>query len=256
MLTQKQNQRYWRTWATICRVQGWAKESSEQKTERRHALHRHFKLAPSHTDWRNADFSKWLAGTAHLCDQVDVRDRDRENVEWTITRLSEALQQVLGKDYATAILRDFGDTIDLDNLPLQSASHIDLENFRNTLKDRLGRIITRIKNGELEPGPDCPVFGDLPQARIIDALIHKRALHEAPARRKYVLDDSASFHGTPAPVPAAPAAERPRRPRPVAKKPTAPVSYGSATLQKYCMHPVPPPKAQPVAAITHEPDPF
>lgn len=203
MLTPKQEQKYWRDWAKIVRERGWTHESSDRQSERRRALHVQFGLPGSHKQWTNAHFSRWINRTAHLRGEIDTRDRERETAIWTIERLREALHQLVGHDYARALLIDWADTNDLDRLPLTDVSMVDLENLRNTLKNRLGRIIQRIRDGELEPGPECPTFYDYPQAHIIACLIGQKPIqpkarviaetdehaHSAKSvRRAYTLD--------------------------------------------------------------------
>lgn len=194
MLTSKQISLYWRTWASVCVCQGWAHEPAAKKDARRHATHALAGLKDrdgtprSMTTFSNRDFSRWLKAVAHLQDKVDIRDRDRESVSWTIARLEAAFVTLLGHDYAAALKRDWRETEDLDQFPVEDPQrhprdergHLDprdegrmrdLENLRNTLKNRLGRIIQRIKDGEIRPGPDCPNFHDRPQAYIIARLI-------------------------------------------------------------------------------------
>lgn len=216
MLTPKQERKYWRTWAAICAAQEWRGTAAELG-QRRHALHRSFGLPESHKHWSNSHFSRWLHRTAPLLGIVDIRDRDRENAIHTITRLQAAFKILLGADYARAIMLAFGDTADIGRIPLRDASRLDLENLRNTLKNRLGRVIQRLKDGGLSPGPECPNL-DRPQADIIAALTgsqphppgvrhYKLRLHPAPAVRP---------HPSPSPEPPAPA------PAPAQRK--------------YCMH--------------------
>lgn len=183
MLTPKQEQKYWRDWGKIARERGWAHEPSARQSERRRALHVQFGLPESHKQWTNAHFSRWLNRTSHLRGDIDTRDRERETAIWTIERLREALHKLVGHDYARALLIDWADTNDLDRLPLTDVSMVDLENLRNTLKNRLGRIIERIRNGELEPGPECPAFKDQPQAYIIAHLIDRLPIKSKAAEK-------------------------------------------------------------------------
>lgn len=195
MLTKKQTALYWRTWSRVCVCQGWANEPATTKDARRHATHALAGLKDrdgtprSMTTFSNRDFSRWLKAVAHLQDKVDIRDRDRENASWIIERLEAAFVTLLGHDYAATIKRDWRETEDLDQFPVEDPARfprdehgrldprddgrlLDLENLRNTLKNRLGRIIQRIKAGEIRPGPQCPDFHDRSQAHIIDCLIH------------------------------------------------------------------------------------
>lgn len=199
MLTQKQTSFYWRTWAKICVCQGWANEPAAKKDARRHATHALAGLKDlegnprSMTTFSNRDFSRWLKVVAHLQDQVDIRDRDRESLSWTIERLEAAFVTLLGHDYAAEIKRDWRETEDITEFPVEDPARFhrddrghldprdagrlrDLENLRNTLRNRLGRIIQRIKDGEIRPGPDCPRFYDRPQADIIHCLIHGKPI--------------------------------------------------------------------------------
>lgn len=181
-MTSKQNTLYWRLWAKTCKTQGWSAESAARRDERRHALHRALGLPDSHKAWNNSQFSAWISGSAHLRDEIDIRDRDRENALWTIERLRAAFILVLGADYVRSILVDWRDTEDLDAFPLSDPKAYpkekgklrDLENLRNTLHNRLGRVIQRIRDHQTEPGPDCPSFvhdDAIPQATVIARLM-------------------------------------------------------------------------------------
>jgi len=240
MLTPKQIQKYWRTWAKILACQGWSHETAVRKDARRKATHIMCGLrnpdgsGRSMKSFENRDFSRWLAATAHLCGEVDIRDRDRENAVWTIERLAAGFEKLLGTDYVSALKLDWRDTEDLDKFPVEdplrylrdekgridprdAGRMLDLQNLRNTLKNRLGRVIQRLKDGALKPGPDCPRFYDRSQEEIISALVNKEAITprprlvitpngavpvEVPAtpsqpRRKYILDGGRRSFGTP-----------------------------------------------------------
>ncbi|GAB4180051.1 MAG: hypothetical protein Fur0032_20850 [Terrimicrobiaceae bacterium] len=238
-MTIQQERKYWREWAQACRVQGWP-TSAEQQAQRK-AWHARLGLPESHKHWSHANFSRWISGTAHLRDVVDIRDRERESVQWTIDRLRQALTRVLGTDeYAKSIMLGLRDTHDTDQFPTQDpADPRDLVNLRNTLHNRLGRLIQRIRDGEVKPGPDCPPFGDLSQAAIIENLIHGRSMQ---ARRKYSLahtepgttrrpPTTTQTYSAPAPA---------RRTSPPAAPPAAP-----APATGYCMHPLPKPTLRP-----------
>jgi hypothetical protein len=282
MLTPKQTQLYWRTWAKILKCQKeWAQESSAKKDQRRKATHIMAGLknkdgtARSMTTFGNRDFSRWLAATAHLCDEVDIRDRDRENAVWTIERLTAAFETLLGHDYARALKIDWRDTEDLDKFPVEdpllymrdekgkidprdAGRMLDLQNLRNTLKNRLGRVIQRIKGGQLEPGPHCPNFYDRSQEEIIQCLVGNKPItprgmasiptpQESPAapaqpRRKYTLHGGArSFSQT---KDGRPMPTRQRKPATVTgPTPVAPPAHSPLG---YCMHAVKPPTAAPM----------
>jgi hypothetical protein len=281
MLTPKQEQKYWRTWAKILACQGWAHESTAKKNDRRHATHIMCGLknadgtARSMKAFENRDFSRWLAATAHLCDEVDIRDRDRENAVWTIERLAAAFEKLLGHDYARALIIDFRDTEDLDKFPVEDPLRYmrdengkidprdagrmrDLQQLRNTLKNRLGRVIQRIKGGQLNAGPDCPRFYDRSQEEIIQCLVRNQPItprekvsvppqQPAPAapvqpRRKYTLDGGArsfSHAKEERPMPT-----RQRKPATVTG-PTPVAPPVQFTPLGYCMHAVKPPTVAP-----------
>lgn len=265
MLTSKQDQKYWRIWAALCANDlALNALSSAAKSERRREMHRSFGLPQSHKHWDNSQFSRWISRTAPLLDQVDIRDRDRENAVWTIERLRDAFITLIGHDYAHHLMADWRDTTDLDNFPLEGASKLDLINFRNTLKNRLGRIIQRIKDGELAPGPACPNLpADLPQADIIHALINRQPVVPRPAavaatpapagRRQYDLGGNTTFNGQRKPV-APPVKPTPRQP--AAPAAAAPVPG----KRKYCTHATPAPLKKPTTPQPDqnhtEPDPF
>lgn len=309
MLTPKQEQKYWRTWAKILACQGWSHEPAARKDVRRKATHIMCGLknedgtARSMKSFGNRDFSRWLAATAHLCDEVDTRDRDRENSVWTIERLAAAFETLLGHDYARALKIDWRDTEDLDKFPVEDPLRYmrdengkidqrdagrmrDLQNLRNTLKNRLGRVIQRIKDGQLEPGPRCPNFYDRSQEDIIQCLVGSKPItprgmasipapQESPAapaqpRRQYILDGGKTFNGTGggmvnppqrvhAPVISAgssPARSHqfeeecpmpPRQRKPATVTGPIPVAPPTRPLS-YCMHGIKPPTAAPAPA--------
>ena len=307
MLTPKQEQKYWRTWAKILACQGWAHEASARKDVRRKATHIMCGLknedgtARSMKSFANRDFSRWLAATAHLCDEVDTRDRDRENSVWTIERLAAAFETLLGHDYARALKIDWRDTVDLDKFPVEDPLRYmrdengkidqrdagrmrDLQNLRNTLKNRLGRVIQRIKGGQLEPGPRCPNFYDRSQEEIIQCLVGNKPItprerasipapQESPAapaqpRRQYILDGGKTFNvtgranGTPAArctrsgysgsTPDRSQFEEecpmpPRQRKPATVTGPIPVAPPARPLS-YCMHDIKPPTAAPALA--------
>jgi hypothetical protein len=238
-MTVNQERKYWREWAQACRTQGW-RTSAEQQAQRK-AWHAKLGLPESHKYWSHAHFSRWITGTAHLRDIVDIRDRERESVQWTVDRLRQAFTRVLGTDeYAKSIMLGLRDTHDTDQFPTEDpADPRDLVNLRNTLHNRLGRIIQRIRDGEIKPGPDCPPFGELSQAAIIDALIHGRSMQP---RRKYILASKDSDRSISPLKEEQPMPTRQRKPATVTgPTPVAP-SYPDTG---YCMHPLPQPTARP-----------
>lgn len=187
MLSPKQTSLYWKTWAAICAEQGWAHRPAKEKDSLRHELHIRLRLPESMRAWSNKHFSRFLSESAALRNTIDIRDRDKENVVWMVTRLREAFVLVLGHDYARTIMIDFGDSVDPDDFPMESANQRDLINLRATLNNRLGRVIQRIRDGVLVPAPTCPDFFDRSQADIISCLINKEPITPKPSRRRYTL---------------------------------------------------------------------
>jgi len=221
MLTPKQEQKYWRTWAKILACQGWAHETSAKKDQRRYATHIMCGLksedgtARSMKSFVNRDFSRWLAATAHLCDEVEVRDRDRENSVWRIRQ--DARAAGLSDEYLAAIARDVFGTNDWCGLPGDQ-----LIKFRNTIHNRAGS----------HTGHDTRT--------------------EAPAqpRRKYTLDGGSRSFSSPAQDSTTLKEERPmttRRIKPATVTGPIPVVPPSRPLG-YCMHAVNPPTAAPSPA--------
>jgi hypothetical protein len=306
-MTPKQVQKYWRTWSAICIAQGWNSLSSAEKDVRRKLTHVKCGLvmpdgsARSMTSFQNRDFSRWLAGTAHLLNQVDIRDRDRENTVWSVTRLAEALETVIGHDYARSIVIDWRDTTDLDKFPLEdplqfprdengkidardAGRMLDLDNLRNVLKNRLGRIIQKIRDGKMQPGPACPSFYKYSQDEIIWHLVNKKEIlppgvkpAQAPdqPKRKYVLQGATTKLSPHVARSAGPVKHNDAKPKVVngelmsghgistdSPAPAGnPAGGKSPAAPSYCMHKVPPPSRRPVAAspvlqTTIEPDPF
>lgn len=242
-LTIQQDRKYWRDWGQACRAQGWRGREADARRKEWHAK---LKLPESHTHWTHQQFSRWISGTAHLRDAVDIADRERQSVEWTIGRLREAFVLVLGRDYAASIMADWRDSDDTADFPVSDpADHPrqqngrldpldagklrDLEQLRNTLKNRLGRVIQRIRDGEMQAGPDCPDFGDASQADIIAALIARRpiASRKAPA--------------APEPAPARTPTVRYVLGRKNPLTPIAPQPHHAVptSAQQYCTHVVP-----------------
>lgn len=121
MLTRRQTALYWRTWASICEVQGWPRSDNN----RRYALHAEAGCPHSMTQFRNRDFNHYLSAAAPLCDRIDIRDRDKENALHTIAHLP------LDPPYLASICTDLYATSDLHTLTLPQ-----LENLRNTLVQR------------------------------------------------------------------------------------------------------------------------
>ena len=125
MLTPKQAILYWRTWAAICAVQGWERGNNE----RRYQVHAHCRCPRSMKDFTNRDFSRFLAATAALRDEVDIRDRDRENALHTIGK--DAHRAGFDEAYLRRICSDLYDTERFEDLPQDK-----LENFRNVIHNR------------------------------------------------------------------------------------------------------------------------
>lgn len=264
-MTKLQENKYWREWSQASKAQGW--RTGAEKDAARKFWHAKLKLPESHKHWTNDHFSVWISGTAHLRNVVDVRDRTRDSMIWTIERLQAGFKTLLGHDYARAIMLMWADSDDLEKFPLKSADKLDLENLRNTLKNRIGRVIARLQAHELEKGPDCPSL-EGSQAEIIAVLISDKK--PATARKSYTLDSNKTFKaGAPSagligeagpsplppagPIPARPVIPRPK-PAPVAPAPAP------AGARKYCMHPGKKftPKATPAVAPIedHVEDPF
>jgi hypothetical protein len=138
----------------------------------------------------------------------------------------------------------------------------DLDNLRATLKNRLGRVIQRIKDGEIEPGPDCPHFYDHSQETIIKCLVNRRPipppekLAMTPAgpvvvtsappqpRRQYSLNTAGTpFHFS---TPKEGQTMTPRQRKAATVTGPIPVATPSApAASKYCMHATPPPSKVP-----------
>lgn len=140
MLTTKQVQKYWRTWAKIIAFQGWSHEPAARKDVRRKATHIMCGLknadgtARSMKTFANRDFSRWLAATAHLCDEVDIRDRDRENALWRIE--NDAKKGGLDIAYIESMARELYNTTAWRDLSFDQ-----LENLRDAIHNRAGKKI-------------------------------------------------------------------------------------------------------------------
>lgn len=221
MLTPKQQQKYWRTWAKIMACRGWAHESSAAKDQRRYGTHIMCGLknedgtARSMKTFGNRDFSRWLAATAHLCEEIDIRDRDRENSVWRIRHDAKAAG--LSDEYLATIARDKFATSDWTSLPSDQ-----LQKFRNTIHNRAGSHTGH----DTRTAPAAPV----------------------QARRKYTLDGGSRSFGSPAQVSTTPKEGRPMQPRQI-KPATVPIPVAPpARTLGYCMHAVKPPTAPPAPA--------
>ncbi len=148
MLTKKQTTLYWRTWAAICAAQGWERNDDD----RRYSVHEHARCPQSMRDFSNRDFSRFLEASAPLRDQVDIRDRDRENALHTIRK--DAARAGFDDAYLRAIARDLYDTTDYDRLPQDQ-----LENFRNIIHNRArshSSPVTSHSSPAAAQAADCP----------------------------------------------------------------------------------------------------
>jgi len=129
-MTPKQQKFYLQTWLQIVHTQGWKTDLDA----RRRALHTQLGLPHSSKEFSNKHFNKWLEGTAHLRDQVDLRDRDRENL---LHRIKDEAYKMFSGDaweanqYVAKLVRDKHDTGDLDSLSDQQLTQLLM-----TLKDR------------------------------------------------------------------------------------------------------------------------
>lgn len=139
MLTPKQAIYYWRTRAAICTTQGWERSDNE----RRYQVHAHCRCPRSMKDFTNRDFSRFLSNTAPLREEIDIRDRDRENALHTIG--SDAHKAGLDTAYLRRICADLYDTESFEDLPQDK-----LENFRNIIHNR-ARAHARQEAEELAP---------------------------------------------------------------------------------------------------------
>lgn len=147
-LTDAQKSKYWRTWSAVCRKQNWAQESAAQRDERRYALHAEAKVPQSMTQFSNDDFSAWLAACQPLLENVDIRDRQRENVFHSIDRLSKAIAAIVGAkpgQYERPIMIDKHDSTDVDSLSQEQARQ-----HAWTLKNRLSKLLTSVKEGKID----------------------------------------------------------------------------------------------------------
>lgn len=160
-LTDPQINRYWREWRAVCAVQGW----KQSDNARRYAVHKVAGCPQSMKDFGNRDFDRYLAETAALRNQVDIRDREREHVEIAIERMAAAIGEIEQKrpdDYIGGIVRDMNDRESWQDLPLDpiedqiqrgaTRPRGDLENLKRTLNNRLSALLTDIKKGKRE----CP----------------------------------------------------------------------------------------------------
>jgi hypothetical protein len=125
MLTKRQTYLYWNTWAAVCTAQGWERNDNE----RRYALHEHCRCPRSMKEFTNRDFSRFLSESAAFRDQIDIRDRDRENALHTIRK--DAAAAHLDEAYLRRICADLYDTEAFEDLP-----QAQLENFRNVIHNR------------------------------------------------------------------------------------------------------------------------
>lgn len=159
MLSTKQQSKYWNTWRAVEIAQGWAHLPAQRRTELRHEFTRQAGIltregeVKSMKAFTNSDFSRWLAATAPLRNDIDIRDRDRENVIHAIKRISKGIAEILQTQpgqYERPILIDFSDTVDLDDIEMQNAEMRDLENIKMTMHNRLSRLLTKVKQREIE----------------------------------------------------------------------------------------------------------
>lgn len=167
-LTGAQHGRHNREWADACRVQGW----DPKDNARRLAFYAVHKLPASRADWHpKTHFDTFLDAVAPLRNRIDIRDRDRESEEFVIEQFGQAIAEATGGGtYVKAIREDLHDQqepydIPLDPIPDQreqgrvarieetkygsrNVYRADLNNLKITLRNRLSRLLTRIKKGE------------------------------------------------------------------------------------------------------------
>ncbi len=168
-LSKKQTFRYWREWQAVCKEQKWTSSDDDA----RYKLHAVASCPKSMRDFSNTDFDRFLSTCEGLKNRVDIRERDRERVDVSVERLNAAIREITGKDYATGILRDMHDQDDTYGIPLdprdeqrkrgripnrrgeKGTMQGDLANLRDTLKNRLSKLLTAIKRGR-SGDPECP----------------------------------------------------------------------------------------------------
>jgi len=135
MLTRRQTALYWRTWASICEAQGWPRSDST----RRYALHAEAGCPHSMTQFRNRDFNHYLSAAAPLCNRIDIRDRDKENLVAAIHETG------LDTPYLQSICRDTYKTRDWERLPYPK--------LKNFLKTAVNRARSLRKKSPPSPSP-------------------------------------------------------------------------------------------------------
>jgi hypothetical protein len=148
-LSTAQLRRYRAIWGKVCDTQRWKANSPEAEAARR-SFHQENGFAPSSRDFSGAQLDRFEVATAPLRNDIDIRDRDRDALLRTIDRLSIGIAEVRGLrpgQYERVILRDWADTNDVDKLPTTSPDRRDLVNFSRTLKDRLSKMMTAVKEG-------------------------------------------------------------------------------------------------------------
>lgn len=174
-MSPKQQSAYWKIWASVCREQGWKSSDSA----RRYEFHKFAELPHSTKDWNTTThFDKYLETAAQFQNKVDIRDRAREREEHVIHRLEEAIALLTGKPYGAygrsilVLMHDRSTAVDLPLDPIEDQRREDrparvevteegvrpvyrgdLQNHKRSLKNRLQRMLTRIREGKLE----CPV---------------------------------------------------------------------------------------------------
>lgn len=158
----------------MAKVQRWT--NADRETQRR-ALHARAGCPASMKEFdRKGHFDAYLRECEALKNRVDIRERERERVEVIIERLNAALHEATGKDYARGILLDMSDVETTDRLALDPIADqiergeatydrekygkrggyqgavADLDNLLKTLKNRLSKLLTKIK-AEKHPCP-------------------------------------------------------------------------------------------------------
>lgn len=204
-LSSKQRDMHFALFGQICERQGWAALSAKEKKLKRVALYRELELPDSFSEFNKQHFDTFIEETAPLRDDIDIRDRSRETVIHTITRLDLGIAELTGRaggEYTRRILLDWHDTNDVEKLAtiqpadLESRGHRDLANLSMTLKNRLSKMITAVKKGEIdrddllvkwrkkgEALPDATglTYRHISNNDIIDQLIAGKALCEVEA---------------------------------------------------------------------------
>lgn len=153
-MTSKQEAYYWRLWAQACVEQGWNVLPSQERNEKRHAVHAAaLKRDKSHKAFTNAECDKVFSALKVLADPTNIKKLVTQDTivngdHGERQRLYRTIEMMMPRAYRESIMRDKFDTVHLDDLDLRQ-----LEQLRITLIERKRAQAKRERIAEITSTP-------------------------------------------------------------------------------------------------------